>query len=119
MVVNEVRRRLRADLESPPELRRLGTGWLSGVAGLVAAVAGLCFVLCLRYPSVFTVPQIRGLDGLASFRPGLHFLLIAAFGLSVVSLVLRTSKRCWGSRPSASPCWRRSWAVLASDPGAS
>ncbi len=92
MLIDKVRKQIRADLESPPELRRLGTGWLSGVLALIAAVAGLFFVLCLRHPSLLTIPQIRGVYNHASFRLGLHLLLIAAFGLSILSLVLREKK---------------------------
>ena len=77
---------------SSAEMRRVGTGWLSGVAALVAAVAGLFLVLCLRYPGVLTVPQIRGVYGEAWFRVGLHFLLIFAFGMGIVSLMLRANK---------------------------
>jgi sterol desaturase/sphingolipid hydroxylase (fatty acid hydroxylase superfamily) len=92
MLIDKARTQIRADLESPPDQRRFGTGWLSGVAALVAAVAGLFFVLCLRFPTWLTVPQIRSFYDRAPFRLGLHFLLIAAFGLAIVSLVLRTTK---------------------------
>src|SRR2546423_1353534 len=92
MLINEVRKQVRAELESPPERRHLGTGWVSGVTALVASVAGLCFVLCLRYPSILTVPQIRTLYAHPAFRVGLHFLLIGAFTMAIISLVLRTSK---------------------------
>src|SRR3954470_8856564 len=92
MLINKVRAEVRADLECPPELRRFGTGWLSGVAALVAAMTGLFFVLCLRYPALLTVPQIRGVYGHPAFRVGLHVLLIAAFAFAVVSLVLRSNK---------------------------
>jgi len=92
MLIDKVRQKVRADLESPADMRRLGTGWLSGTAGLVGALAGLAMVLCLRYPSVLTVPQIREVYSAAWFRVGLHVLLIGTFGLSVVSLVLRTNK---------------------------
>jgi sterol desaturase/sphingolipid hydroxylase (fatty acid hydroxylase superfamily) len=92
MIIQELRLRLRADLESPEELRQLGSGWLSGTAGLVLAVAGLFFVLCLRYPGVLTIPQARPLYSSGWFRLVLHSVLIGAFGLAVLSLVLRTSK---------------------------
>jgi sterol desaturase/sphingolipid hydroxylase (fatty acid hydroxylase superfamily) len=90
--VRDVRLKVRAELESPAERRRVGTGWLSGVAAFVASVAGLFFVLCLRYPNLLTVPQIRGLYGQPGFRWALHGLLLAAFGLAVVSLILRANK---------------------------
>ena len=92
MLINDIRMKVRAELESPAERRRVGTGWLSGSAALVCAVAGLFFVLCLRYPAALTVPQIRGLYAQPGFRVALHVLLLAAFGLAVVSLVLRASK---------------------------
>jgi sterol desaturase/sphingolipid hydroxylase (fatty acid hydroxylase superfamily) len=92
MLIQDVRQKVRADLESPPELRRVGTGWLSGAGGLAAALAGLFFVLCLRYPSLLTVPQVRVAYDQPWFRLALHLLLVAAFALSVVSLVLRANK---------------------------
>ena len=92
MLIQDVRERVRADLESPPEMRRIGTGWLSGVAALVAAAAGLFFVLCLRYPALLTVPQARPAYEHPFFRFGLHVLLLAAFALATVSLVLRANK---------------------------
>ncbi len=92
MLINRVREKVRTELESPAEKRRLGTGWVSGVTALVCSVAGLCFVLCLRYPSILTVPQIRFLYANPLFRIGLHFLLISAFVLAIISLVLRTNK---------------------------
>src|SRR5688500_4723254 len=92
MLIREVRQRVRAELESPAPLRRAGTGWLSGVAALALSLAGLFFVLCLRHPSLLTVPQLRAAYGHPAFRLGLHLLLIAAFALSAVSLMLRASK---------------------------
>lgn len=92
MLINEVRNKVRADLESPAERRRLGTGWLSGTAALIASITGLFFVLCLRYPSLLTVPSLRGVYNTPAFRLGLHLLLIGAFALAIVSLVLRTNK---------------------------
>jgi sterol desaturase/sphingolipid hydroxylase (fatty acid hydroxylase superfamily) len=92
MLINKLRKKVRDDLESPAELRAFGTGWLSGVAALIAALAGLFFVLCLRYPSLLTVPPLRPLYQNLWFRLGLHCLLIAAFVFSAVSLVLRGNK---------------------------
>ena len=92
MRLSEFRQALRADLESPADQHALGTGWLSGVAGLVAAVMGLIFVLCLRYPWLLTVPPLRDYYQNPFFRLGLHFLLIGAFVLGIISLILRVNK---------------------------
>ena len=96
MLINKLRLKVRADLESPAEHRRLGTGWLSGTAALLAAIAGLLFVICLRFPTLFTIPAVRPYYDAAAFRLGLHVLLIGAFALACVSLVLRRSNRVLG-----------------------
>ncbi|HEX4792295.1 MAG TPA: sterol desaturase family protein [Humisphaera sp.] len=92
MLINRLRLKVRADLESPAEHRRFGSGWISGVAALIFSVAGMFFVLCLRYPSILTVPPLRDTYGQPGFRLGLHFLLIGAFALAAISLVLRSNK---------------------------
>jgi sterol desaturase/sphingolipid hydroxylase (fatty acid hydroxylase superfamily) len=92
MLINKMRMKVRADLESSAEMRRFGSGWISGVAALIAAVAGLFFVLCLRYPSLLTVPPMREYYESPYFRIGLHFILVAAFATAAVSLVLRANK---------------------------
>jgi sterol desaturase/sphingolipid hydroxylase (fatty acid hydroxylase superfamily) len=91
-MLQKIRLKVRADLESPAELRRVGTGWLSGVAAMVAAIAGLFLVLCLRYPGLLTVPAVRSVYATTWFRLTLHLLLIAAFVLSAISLMLRANK---------------------------
>ena len=54
-MINQIRKKIRTDLESPAELRQFGSGWISGVIALIAAIAGLFFVLCLRFPTVFKI----------------------------------------------------------------
>jgi sterol desaturase/sphingolipid hydroxylase (fatty acid hydroxylase superfamily) len=90
--IHETRLKLRGELEAPPALRRFGTGWVSGVLGLVFGIGGLLLVISLRAPGLFTMPEVRGLEGNAWFRFGLHFLLIGAFALSALSLALRPGK---------------------------
>jgi sterol desaturase/sphingolipid hydroxylase (fatty acid hydroxylase superfamily) len=92
MLINRVRGQIREDLESPPEFRRVGTGWLTGVAGLVGGLASLFFVLSLRYAAVLSMPPARSFYATPAFRIGLHLLLIASFAASAVSLVLRANK---------------------------
>ena len=81
--------KLRAEIESPAEARRLGSGWLSGVVGLILALLALATVLCFRYPDVLTVPQARQFYDVGLLRAVLHLVLIAAFALGIVSCVLR------------------------------
>ena len=90
--IHETRLKLRGELEAPPALRKFGSGWLSGVLGLVLAVAGFCLVLTLRAPGLFTVPEARGVQDAAWFRIALHLLLLSAFAFSALSLALRPGK---------------------------
>lgn len=92
MRVNKLRLKLRADLESPAEQRRVGTGWISGVAAFLLAVAGLLLVLCMRFPAFLTVPPLRSYYQSSGFRIALDGLLIVAFALAIVSLLLRANK---------------------------
>lgn len=84
--------RLRDELELPREHRRFGTGWISGVAGLVLGIVGLAAVLCLRYPDVLTVPDAREFYNVGLIRLALHVVLIGAFVLGIVSITLREVK---------------------------
>lgn len=91
-LLSRYRQLLRSDLESPVGERQFGRGWISGVAALVLAISGFLLVLCLRFPDVFTVPQVRAFYGKPIFHIVLQIWLIAAFVLSVSSLVLRQNK---------------------------
>jgi sterol desaturase/sphingolipid hydroxylase (fatty acid hydroxylase superfamily) len=90
--IHETRLKLRAELEAPPMLRKFGSGWISGVLGFVLGVAGFLFVLSLRAPGLFSMTELRGLQDNIYLRAGLHFMLLAAFGLSALSLALRPGK---------------------------
>lgn len=97
MSLSDFRQRLRADLESPADARQLGSGWLSGVIGLVAALAGFFLVLSLRYPAFFTMPELRALDLQPWFRVVLFGILLVAFGAAVLNLALRRTKILGGT----------------------
>jgi len=43
--ITKARVHIRRELEAPPALRRFGSGWLSGVLGIVFGLAGLFCVL--------------------------------------------------------------------------
>ncbi len=87
-----VRQKIRAELEAPSALRRFGSGWISGVLGLVLGVAGLLLVLSLRAPGSFSMPEIRALHPQVWFRLVLHGILLAAFACSALSLALRRDR---------------------------
>ena len=90
--LHEARLKLRGELEAPPALRRFGSGWISGVLGLVLGLVGFSLVLALRMPGTFSIPETHGLYANPWFRIGLQALLLAAFGLSALSLALRSGK---------------------------
>lgn len=50
--------KLEADLQSPTEVRRFGSGWLSGFFALLLAIAGLLMVVALRFPDWFATPEL-------------------------------------------------------------
>jgi sterol desaturase/sphingolipid hydroxylase (fatty acid hydroxylase superfamily) len=90
--LHDVRLKIRQELEAPPALRRFGSGWVSGVLGLVLGVAGLLLVVSLRAPGQFSMPEIRALHAQAWFRLVLHGILLAGFACAALSLVLRKDR---------------------------
>lgn len=90
--LEQARRKLRSELEAPPALRKFGSGWISGVLGLVLGIASFSLVLALRLPGVFQTPEAQGLYLNPWFRFGLQGVLLVAFALSALSLALRKGK---------------------------
>ncbi len=77
--------------------RRFGSGWQSGVLSVALGAIGLGAVLCFHFPELLTVPELRGLYPVPTVRALLHLVLVGAFGLGVLSLLLRPSKRLGAS----------------------
>lgn len=75
------------------EPTHFGSGWISGVLSITFGAIGLGAVLCFHYPSILTVPSLRGLYPLFYVRALLHLFLVSAFVLGVISVVLRQRKR--------------------------
>lgn len=71
---------------------RFGTGWISGVAGIALSGAGLLVVLCIRFPSLFTMPMLREYYPLPIVRALLYLVIISGFFFGTLSLVLRRKK---------------------------
>ena len=44
-----------------PASRAFGSGWLSGVLSVTLGAIGLGAVFCFHYPSLLTMPELRGL----------------------------------------------------------
>lgn len=80
------------DLESPIEARGFGTGWFAGFFALLLAIAGFAFVVALRWPDWFAMPELEIIRGSSVFRVVTHFTLLGAYGLALLSLLLRPRK---------------------------
>jgi sterol desaturase/sphingolipid hydroxylase (fatty acid hydroxylase superfamily) len=92
MMVSRLRQKIRAELEVPRDQRRFGSGWLSGTCGLAAAIAGLVFVICLKFPGLLTTPELQMLTLSGWFRFVILGLLALAFVLATLSMILRPNK---------------------------
>jgi len=68
---------------------RFGSGWISGTLSIAFAGLGYGGVLCLLFPWLLTTPDARGLYPLPLVRALIHALLVAGFGLGVLSVLLR------------------------------
>src|SRR5207247_8383158 len=53
---------------------------------------GLGAVFCFQYPSLLTMPELRGLYPIPYVRALLHLVLVSSFLLGVLSVCLRHSK---------------------------
>ena len=90
--LHDVRMKVRGELEAPPGLRRFGSGWISGVLGLVLGIAGLLLVISLLAPGVLAIPETQNIRDNPWYRIGIHIVLVAAFACSGLSLVLRKER---------------------------
>lgn len=83
---------LMRDLESHREVRRFGSGWLSGFFALLFAIAGLLLVIALRFPEWLATPELELVKEWTGFRAVVHAILLASYGLALLSLLLRPRK---------------------------
>lgn len=91
-ILTETRRKLRAELEAPPALQRFGSGWISGVLGLVLGLGGLLLIVSLLFPGALSMPEFGQFHTSKPFRLVLHVVLILAFAFSALSLALRKDR---------------------------
>jgi sterol desaturase/sphingolipid hydroxylase (fatty acid hydroxylase superfamily) len=83
---------LMRDLESHVEVRRFGSGWLSGFFALLLAIVGFGLVIALRFPAWFATPELELLKDWGGFRAVVHLVLLASYALALLSLLLRPRK---------------------------
>ena len=76
--------------------KHFGTGWISGVLSCVLGAIGLLAVFCFHYPQILTMPELRALYPVPYIRVLLQLILIASFGLGVLSIYLRRDKSIGG-----------------------
>jgi sterol desaturase/sphingolipid hydroxylase (fatty acid hydroxylase superfamily) len=72
--------------------RHFGTGWLSGVLGIVLGLLTLLAMLCLHFPQYLTLPELRSRYPLELVRLAIDVGLLAAMGLAGLSMLLRRRK---------------------------
>jgi sterol desaturase/sphingolipid hydroxylase (fatty acid hydroxylase superfamily) len=89
-------KKVRSELETPPEERPFGSGWLSGSIGLLTGIVGLLMVIVLRNPSLTSVPQLAALHQSYLFLAAIYVVLASGFTLAALSLVLRKDKTLGG-----------------------
>lgn len=77
---------------SAAEPTHFGSGWISGVLSTALGAIGLGAVICFHNPSLFTMPELRGLYPVPYVRGLLHLVLVTAFLLGALSVCLRRSK---------------------------
>lgn len=94
--VRKSRVALRRELQSHPKLTRFGSGWISGVVGLVLGIGSLGLVLVMCFPGVFGTEELRAVRESASFRTVVFVLMLIAYLSSLLSLVLREKKTLGG-----------------------
>lgn len=86
-----VERRAYLALETK-EPSSFGHGWISGLISAILGIVGFGTVLCFRFPTLLTMPQLRGHYPVAYFRGALHLVFVTSFVLGTMSLWLRRNK---------------------------
>ncbi|MEQ5786738.1 sterol desaturase family protein [Erythrobacter sp. NFXS35] len=72
--------------------RHFGTGWISGVLGIVLGLLAWFAVLCLHFPHYLTLPELRARYPLELVRLAIDVGLLAALALAGLSMLLRKRK---------------------------
>jgi sterol desaturase/sphingolipid hydroxylase (fatty acid hydroxylase superfamily) len=90
--LQQTREEIRRELESPPALRVFGSGWWSGALGIILGVTAFFGVLCVWFPGVFSIAELKTMHQTGWYHPVLIAMIAIAFFCSLISLILRPSK---------------------------
>jgi len=77
--LHEARMHVRRELEAPPALRTFGSGWISGVLGLMLGMAAVAGVIMIWFPGVFTTARMSKAYATGWPRPALFGVIIGGF----------------------------------------
>jgi lathosterol oxidase len=77
---------------SDAEPSRWGSGWISGTVSVFLGALSVLTVLCLRYPGMLVMADIRGAYPVWLVRWSLEVAIGLSFGLGLLSAVLRHRK---------------------------
>lgn len=91
-MINQLRRTLRSDLESPVEARSFGSGWISGVGALALSVVASGVILSAHFPDLLATQQFRTLYDRSWFDLLTQGIMLSSFLLACISLVLRQNR---------------------------
>ncbi|GHA57437.1 sterol desaturase [Amylibacter ulvae] len=80
-----------AALEKPRAERPFGSGWLSGTLSLICGVAALALAIVLRYPHLFSTPDLAVIHEFIPFRVAFQIFIVFGYVLSFTSLILSRS----------------------------
>ena len=72
-----------------PSSRTFESGWFNGVLSVALGAIGLGAVFCFHYPSLLTIPELRGLYPVPFIRALLHLVLVGSFIAGAISVCLR------------------------------
>ena len=73
--------------------QHFGSGWISGLLGLLLSLGGLCGVLVFQFPEWLTTSDLRARYPVDFMRGLLTLAIVAGFFFSALNIMLRPSKR--------------------------
>ena len=77
---------------SDAESTGFGTGWWSGILSVFFGFLSFGAVLCLHFPQLLTVPELRPHYPMHTMRVFIQCLIVGAIVFGVISSILRKKK---------------------------